>query len=283
MNTLASKVAFVTGASRGIGKAIALRFAAEGAAVVVCASRMGSHGELPGTLEDTVAEIEVLGGKAAALACDLSDFNARADLISRASQFFGAVDIVVNNAACSKMKLPSQVSSAERNFMYDLNVNVPVELTQQALPAMLAKEAGWILNISSRTAIQEAPPYPDAKIANFIIGAYGATKSALNRYTEALAHELAGNGIYINAMGPSYIVLTPGADYVRDIARRRPDMVEPVEMMAEAAVELCSGSHVGQVVYSRDIVHATGRKLMSLDGKEVIGDAFTLADVEVTA
>ena len=280
MDTLSNKIAFITGASRGIGKAIALRFAAEGAAVVVCASRLGSHGKLEGTLESTVAEIEAMGGKAAAIACDLTDADARADLIARASEFFGAIDIVVNNAAASKMKLPSEVTSTERNFMHDLNVNVPVELTQQALPAMRDKGAGWVLNISSRTAIQEAPPYPDSKKSNFIVGPYGASKAALNRYTEALAHELLDDGIYINAMAPSNIVMTPGADYVKDIAKRRPDMVEPVEMMAEAALELCSGSHVGQIVYSRDIIHASGRKLMSLDGKEVIGDAFTLVDPE---
>ena len=63
------------------------------------------------------------------------------------------------------------------------------------------------------------------------------------------------------------------------IARRRPDMVEPVEMMAEAALELCTGRHVGQVVYSRNLLHAVGRKLHSLDGKEVIGDAFTLGEL----
>ena len=280
MDTLTNKIAFITGASRGIGKAIAQRFAAEGAAVVVCASRLGAHGKLAGTLEGTVAEIEAAGGKAAAIACDLTDPEARADLIARASEFFGGVDILVNNAATSKMKLPSEVSSAQRNFMHDLNLNVPVELTQQVLPAMRAKGAGWVLNISSRTAIQEAPPYPDSKKANFIVGAYGATKAALNRYTEVLAHELVDDGIYINAMAPSNIVMTPGADYVKDIARRRPDMVEPVEMMAEAALELCSGRHVGQIVFSRDIVHACGRKLTSLDGKEVIGDAFTLVNLE---
>jgi citronellol/citronellal dehydrogenase len=67
------KIAFVTGASRGIGRAIAYRFAAEGAAVVVCASRMGSHGDLQGTLEETVSTIQANGGKAAGIACDLSD------------------------------------------------------------------------------------------------------------------------------------------------------------------------------------------------------------------
>ena len=80
-------------------------------------------------------------------------------------------------------------------------------------------------------------------------------------------------------MAPNNIVLTSVSDQVRDIARRRPDMVEPVEMMAEAALLLCTGRHVGQVVYSRNILHACGRKLHSLDGKQVIGDAFTPGDI----
>jgi NAD(P)-dependent dehydrogenase (short-subunit alcohol dehydrogenase family) len=280
LNELEGKVALITGASRGIGKAIARRFAAEGAAVVVCASRLGAHGKLQGTLEETVAEIEAASGRAAAIVCDLSDPEARASLVAEASAHFGPLDILVNNAARSNMLVPSEITSAQRNAMFDLNVNVPVELIQQALPAMREKGAGWVLNISSRTAVQEPPPYPDSKMANFLIGAYGASKAALDRYTEALAHELVEDGIFINAMAPSNIVMTPGASYVRDIALRRPDMVEPIEMMAEAALELCSRRHVGQVVYSRDILHAVARPLRSLDGKRVIGDAFTLADME---
>jgi citronellol/citronellal dehydrogenase len=284
LSELKGKVALVTGASRGIGKAIARRFAAEGAAVIVCASRLGAHGKLQGTLEETVAEIETEieteGGRAAAIACDLSDPEVRANLVAEASAIFGPLDILVNNAARSNMLVPSEITSAQRNAMFDLNVNVPIELIQQALPAMREKGAGWVLNISSRTAVQEPPPYPDSKMANFIIGAYGASKAALDRYTEALAHELVEDGIFINAMAPSNIVMTPGASYVRDIALRRPDMVEPVEMMAEAALELCSNRHVGQVVFSRDILHSVARPLRSLDGKRVIGDAFTLADLE---
>ena len=280
MRELLRKVALVTGASRGIGRAIAQRFAAEGASVVLVASRLGAHGELPGTLEEAVSDIKAAGGHAVAVECDLTDAEARADLVARAQEHFGAIDILVNNAARSTMLVPSEVSTAQRNAMFDLNVNVPVELTQQVLPGLREKGAGWILNISSRTAIQEPPPYPDSKMANFIVGAYGASKAALNRYTEVLAHELVEDGIYVNAMAPSYIVMTPGADYVRDIARRRPDMVEPVEMMAEAALELCTGKHVGRVVYSRDIVHACGRQLHDLAGDRVIGDAFTLADID---
>jgi len=283
VSALEGCVAIVTGASRGIGRAIAMRFAAEGASVVLSASRLGAHGKLPGTLEAAVSEIQASGGKAAAVTADLRDAVARADLVERASQAFGPIDVVVNNAGASRMRLPSEATTEERSFMYELNLNAPIDLAQQAIPDMKRRGEGWILNISSATALQPTVPYRDSKRAALIIGPYGASKAALDRYTEALAHEVAEHDIFVNAMGPVAIVLTQGADYVRDIARRNPDMVEPVEMMAEAALELCTGRHVGRVIYSRDIVHETGRAVRSLDGREVLGDAFLDADVEATA
>ncbi|WP_165954256.1 SDR family NAD(P)-dependent oxidoreductase [Seongchinamella unica] len=275
MGELDGRVAFITGASRGIGRAIAMRFAAEGAAVVLCASRLGAHGELEGTLQGTVDAIVSTGGRAAPLACDLSDPDARSDLIARASEHFGAVDVLVNNAARADYELPSMNASSSRNRVFDLNVNVPIELLQQALPGMREKGGGWCLNISSRTAERVEPPYPDSKMAAHVIGPYGASKAALNRYTQALADELADENIFVNALAPNNIVLTSVGEAVEAIARRRPDMVEPVEMMAEAALELCTARHVGEVVYSRNIVHATGRELHDLSGRNVIGDAFT--------
>ncbi|RLQ22911.1 SDR family NAD(P)-dependent oxidoreductase [Seongchinamella sediminis] len=280
MGELAGRVALVTGASRGIGRAIALRFAAEGAAVVVCASRLGAHGDMQGTLEETVDVIASAGGKVAALACNLADPEARSDLVARASEHFGPVDVLVNNAARADYELPSMNSTASRNRVFDLNVNVPVELLQQALPGMREKGGGWCLNISSRTAERVEPPYPDSKMAAHVIGPYGATKAALNRYTVALADELAEHDIFVNALAPNNIVLTNVGAAVEDIARRRPDMVEPIEMMAEAALELCTGRHVGEVAYSRNIIHATGRKLHDLSGTQVIGDAFTPAALD---
>ncbi|MAE95864.1 MAG: 2-ketogluconate reductase [Deltaproteobacteria bacterium] len=277
------KVALVTGASRGIGRAIARRLASEGASVVLNASRLGAHGELQGTLEEAVSEIQTSGGKAAAVVADLSDRAARGDLVERASEAFGSIDILVNNAASAQMKLPSEATSEERSSMFELNVNAPVDLAQQAIPAMKTRGGGWILNISSASAIQPEVPYRDSWMAALIIGPYGATKAALDRYTTALAHELAEHEIFVNALLPVAIVLTQGADFVRDIARKNPDMVEPVEMMAEGALELCTGRHVGRVVTSRAIVHEAARKVRSLDGRRVLGDAFMDADVEATA
>ena len=283
MGSCDGKVAFVTGASRGIGRAIARRLASEGASLVVCASRMGAHDDLQGTLEEAASEIQAVGGKAFAIAADLSDSSARNDLIARASEPFGIVDILVNNAAGATMKLPSQVTTEERTWMYEINLNAPIDLAQQAIPGMRERGSGWILNISSSSANQPVVPYRDSKISAHVITAYGATKAALNRYTKGLAHELAEHDIFVNAMAPRDIVLTSAAEYVRDIGRRNPDMVEPVEMMAEAALELCTGRHVGRVVLSREILHEVARKVRSLDGKEILGDAFLAGDVEAAS
>ncbi len=283
MGSCEGKVALITGASRGIGRATAHRFAAEGASLVLSASCLGTHGEFTGSLEAVVREIEAAGGKAAAMAADLSDGDARSDLVARASEAFGPIDILVNNAATARMMLPSQASLADRRFMVEVNLNAPVDLAQQAIPIMRERGGGWILNITSASAFQPKVPYRDSKMAALIIGPYGSTKAALGRYTEALAHEMAEHQIFVNALAPVAIVMTQGADYVRDIARKNPDMVEPVEMMVEAALELCTGRHIGRVIFSRDLVHETGRAVRSLDGREILGDAFMQADAESTA
>jgi NAD(P)-dependent dehydrogenase (short-subunit alcohol dehydrogenase family) len=283
MGPLANRTALITGASRGIGLAIARRFAAEGAAVVLCASRWGAHGNLTGTLEGAVQLIQEAGGRAAGVACDLSQADARADLVQQAEAHFGPLDIIVNNAAASKMCLPSETTTRERSWMFDVNLNAPIDLAQQALPGMRERGRGWILNISSSTASQPVVPYRDSQVAAHVICAYGATKAALDRYTQGLAHEVSSAGIFINTLAPEAIVLTSGAEYVREIARRNPDMAEPVEIMAEAALELCRGRHVGCVSYSRRLLHSLGLPVKSLDGQAILGDAFLPADLESTA
>ena len=247
--------------------------------MIAVASRLGSHGNLQGTLEETVATIQANGGQAQAIACDLCDSGARQTLIERATTIFGSIDILVNNAAGAKMQMPSLSTSSERSWMFDLNVNAPIDLAQQLLPSLRERKNGWILNISSATAFQPNVPYRDSPQAAHICVAYGATKAALDRYTEGLSHEVYGDHIYMNTLAPEAIVLTEGASYVIDIAKKNPDMVEPIEVMIEAALELCTGKHIGQVCYSRQLLHSTDRAVKSLDGQQTIGDAFMLADI----
>ena len=285
MGRLDGRIAFITGASRGIGKAMARRFAAEGAAVVINSPVMGEEKGQAGTLESAVEDIQAEGGKAAAIACDLSKPEEREGLIERASEFFGPIDILVNNAAYGFMKPGSESTVEELQFMFELNVIAPVDLIKQCLPHMKEQGAGWILNIGSGSHKQGELPYISfmPKELGWGVTGYGATKAALDRYTVGLAHELQEHGIFVNCMKPTAIVLTEGADWTRDIARTNPNMLEPVEMMAEGALEFCSGRHVGRVCASREIVHYVGGKVHSLDGKTVLGDAFLLGDPESTA
>ena len=257
----------------------------EGAAVVVNSPVMGEEKGLPGTLESAVDDIQAMGARAAAIACDLNDAQARAGLIDRASEFFGPIDILVNNAGVGIMKAGSESTGEDLRFMFEVNVIAPVDLAQQCLPHMKEQGAGWILNIGSGSHVHSEIPGPSfiPKETTWTVTGYGATKAALDRYTTGLAHEIQAHGIFVNCMRPTAIVLTEGADWTRDIARANPNMLEPVEMMAEGALELCTGRHVGRVIPSRDIVFYTARKVHSLDGKTVLGDAFLLGDPDSTA
>ncbi|MEE3331876.1 MAG: SDR family NAD(P)-dependent oxidoreductase [Myxococcota bacterium] len=281
MGCCEGKNALVTGASRGIGKAIAKRLAAEGANLVLCASRLGRHGDLEGTLEQSAEEIESAGGRAATAVADLLDAEARSDLVARAEAAFGPLDILVNNAAMGAWAMPSQSTLADRRKMLEVNLHAPVDLAQQVLPGMCERGSGWLLAIGSASDRQPTVPYRDTQDAAHIITAYGATKAALDRYMQGLAHEVASDGVFVNVLAPVSIVLTQeAARFIGHIAKNNPDMTESIEVMVEAALELCTERHVGQVVLSRELLHRVARPVRSLDGKTVIGDAFLAADVE---
>jgi len=269
------RVALVTGASRGIGRAIALRLAAHGAVLAVTASARSREG-----LRETCALIERAGGRAVLLVADLAEEQARAGLVAQAAAQLGPVDIVVNNAATiTAYAPPGKIDLPARRGMFEVNFQAPVDLIQQALSGMRTRGWGRILNISSEMARQPPIPYPGPAKFVHALALYGASKAALERYTLGLAAELQGSGVQANALAPYKIARSESAEAVaRQASLAHPDWVEPVEMMAEAAYLLIAGSLSGLVVKSREVLQMMQAPLHALDGRTVIGDAMTLAD-----
>jgi citronellol/citronellal dehydrogenase len=249
----------VTGASRGIGAAIASRFASEGAAVAVTA-RTASEGDhpLPGSLAGTVSEIEAAGGRAVAVTADLSDREARERLVADVGERLGPIDVLVNNAAITYFTSIERFDPRRYSLMFEVQVTAPVHLAQLVLPDMRASAAGWILNISSPAGRHPAgPPYGPGGGGTV----YGMCKAALERFTTGFASEVYGDGIAVNALSPTGLVVTPGVRHHRLDERIPADRHEPVELMAEAALLLCSGAPAeltGRITYSQELLAELG-------------------------
>ncbi len=233
---LAGQVAVVTGASRGIGEAIARRFAMEGAKVVVSARTVEAEDHyLPGTITDTVNRINAAGGDAIAVRADLASAIDRAGLIDAAMKAYGAVDILVNNAAITYFIPVEDFPEKRFRLMMDVQVWAPFDLSQRVLPGMKERGHGWILNISSHAAIHPAKEMPGRGGT-----VYGMCKAALERFTTGLAQEVYDHGIGVNVISPG-LVATPGVMHHKLINESNKERVTPVEHMAEACLRLCHG------------------------------------------
>jgi len=263
-------VAIVTGASRGIGAAIARRLAAEGAAVAVVGRTAEPDSNAnPGSLAETVATIEADGGRAHAIVADLSDPTVdRAAIVEDARAALGEIDILVNNAAACFYLSYERVSDRRFTVMFEVNVHAPWDLSCAALPDMVRAGRGSILNLSSQvSAHPPGPPYPAFHAEN---GAtlYGTSKAALERMTSGLAAEVFKHGVAVNALAPVGAVATPGVEAM-GLLPDDPAHVEPVEQMAEAALALCTAGPdrlTGRALTSAEVLAELGRTVHTLDG-----------------
>lgn len=188
---LTGKTALVTGASEGIGRTIALRFAEEGANVVACARRDGPLGEL-------VGEIEAAGGAAVAVACDVTDPEAPAAALAAAEQRFPGVDVLVNNAGRATPRKFLSTTEEEWSEGMELNFMSAVRFSRACLPGMVDRKWGRIVNVSSTTA----------KLADPYYAIYGAGKAAMLNFTKTIAAAFAAEGVSCNAILPG-ITMTP--------------------------------------------------------------------------
>jgi NAD(P)-dependent dehydrogenase (short-subunit alcohol dehydrogenase family) len=250
---LAGKVAIITGASRGIGEAIALRYAQEGAKVVVSARTVedGDH-VLPGSINSVVKRIQDAGGEALAVRADLAIEEHRANLVAETEAAFGPVDILVNNAAITYFVPVESFREKHYRLMTEVQIYAPFHLSQLVLPSMMTRKSGWILNISSHAAIH--PPKDMGGRGGTV---YGMCKAALERFTTGLASEVYSHNIGVNVISPG-LVATPGVVHHKLITDDTPeDRITPVEHMAEACLHLVHGDAqdlTGKITYAADML-----------------------------
>lgn len=257
---LAGRAAIVTGGSRGLGRAIALALGADGAAVAVAGrTEQVWDDRLPGTISETVADIEAAGGRAVPVRADLTDRDDISRLVSAAREALGPITILVNNAAFTapgrpptpgaeprakspkpaaagnKPGWPGFVSTPLQAFRrhFDIAVFATYELMQRVCPDMIDAGGGSIINITSvASRMPGNGPYADR--SGGVLPGYGGSKAALEHLTQCAAFDLADHNIAVNALSPSKPILTPGLSYyARDFVD-----TAPADEFAQAAVQL---------------------------------------------
>lgn len=278
-NEAEGRVAIVTGASRGIGQAIAVRLAAEGATVAVIGRGANRSTNLAGSLEETVDLVHAAAGRAPIVVhADIADAALeKSSIVAQVRDAAGAVpDVLVHSAAAQREfgggKPAIPFAELDREFFLravDVNVWAFWDLARAMVPGMRAAGRGNLVAISSvqaapRPSPLDVPPSPMGGAC-----AYGGTKAFLDRVVTGAAQELAADGIAVNTVAPTGPVHTPlSATVVAD----PPGGWEPMETMVEAAVALCvcdARELTSRITYSVPLLAELGRPVRTLDGRDL--------------
>ncbi len=250
--SLTEKVAIVTGSSRGIGKAMALGLAREGASVVVAARSESERDTAPGTIYATAAEIEALGGRALPVRCNVREEESIREMVEQTLDAFGAVDILINNAGIGAYTPFLESTTREWDLVLDINLRATYLGCRLVAPIMVEQGGGSIINVSSHAAgsIFSSTLSADAAEGVAMVGqAYGVAKAAIERLTWGLSAELGRYNVAVNSLRPLRPVVTegflaqrPDADYSTWATPE--DMVKAAVFLARQDARGLSGANV---------------------------------------
>ena len=249
--SLQGKTLFITGASRGIGREIALRAARDGANVVIAAKSAEPHAKLPGTIHSVAAEVEAAGGKALALQLDVRDDDAVRQALAQANEHFGSIDALVNNAGAIKLTGVQHIEIKRFDLMHQINTRAVLLCSQAALP-YLKKSAGHILNLS--------PPLNLATKWFAQYSPYTVTKYGMSMLTLGMSEEFAGYGISVNSLWPQTMIATAAIEFQLGNRESFKHARTP-EIMADAAYVILSSSKrqiTGRLLIDEEILRESG-------------------------
>lgn len=246
MSSLSGKTLFITGSSRGIGLAIALRAARDGANVVIAAKSSVANPKLPGTIHSAAAEVEAAGGKALAIKCDIREEAEVESAMADAAEYFGGIDILVNNASAIWLRGTLDTPMKRFDLMSQVNSRGSFLCAQKALPYLLKSANPHILTLAP-------PPNLDPKWWAPHTG-YTLAKMGMSFVTLGLAAEFGPQGVAVNALWPKTVIATDALKMIPGVDAsgcRTPDI------MADAAqavlVRKAAGFH-GHFLIDEDVL-----------------------------
>lgn len=212
MKDLKGKVAIVTGASRGLGRDIALGLAEYGAAVVVAARTEAEKGSLPGTIHKTAELIKEKGGRALAVVVDVTGEESVVNMVQKTLDAFGRIDILVNNAGIGYFSPVAELPLKRWDLVMRVNLYGTFLCTRAVLPHMIKQKSGSIVNISTHGRHTIEPDKEAGGMQGIV--AYETAKGGVEHFTEALAAEVSEHNIAVNCVKPEYGIATEGMQYL---------------------------------------------------------------------